>query len=239
MKEETMTNKNIFQRMLLATSKIEKVAKNLKVEISSTRNYKAVSEADVLNAVKPIEEECGIYSYPVERNIIENNVLTTVKEYNGNKTESNQLMMRLEVVYRFVNVDNPSEYIDIKTYGDGIDTGDKAPGKAMTYADKYALLKAYKIETGDDPDKEASGELKQVKKGKNEQKVTPYDFLSDAEKLRLEPINEGQKEIIKDYDKEEIKDYLIKCKKTKLSELTFGEAQDFIEQKQNKEKEVF
>ena len=44
MKEETMTNKNIFQRMLLATSKIEKVAKNLKVEISSTRNYKAVSD---------------------------------------------------------------------------------------------------------------------------------------------------------------------------------------------------
>ena len=28
----------------------------------------------------------------------------------------------------------------------------------MTYADKYALMKAYKISTGDDPDKEASEE---------------------------------------------------------------------------------
>ena len=37
---------------------------------------------------------------------------------------------------------------------------DKAPGKAMTYADKYALLKAYKIQTGDDPDAYPSGELK-------------------------------------------------------------------------------
>ena len=72
--------------------------------------------------------------------------------------------MRIEVEYRFVNVDNPSEFIDITTYGDGVDSQDKAPGKAMTYADKYALLKAYKIETGDDPDKEPSGELKAVKK---------------------------------------------------------------------------
>ena len=42
------------------------------------------------------------------------------------------------------------------TFGDGVDTQDKAPGKAMTYGDKYALLKAYKIVTGDDPDQNAS-----------------------------------------------------------------------------------
>ena len=36
---------------------------------------------------------------------------------------------------------------------------DKAPGKAMTYADKYALMKAYKMVTGDDPDQNASDDL--------------------------------------------------------------------------------
>ena len=66
--------------------------------------------------------------------------------------------MRLEITYRFINIDNTEEFIDITTYGDGLDTGDKAPGKAMTYGDKYALMKAYKISTGDDPDKEASPE---------------------------------------------------------------------------------
>ena len=35
---------------------------------------------------------------------------------------------------------------------DGLDPADKGSGKAMTYADKYALMKAYKIMTGDDPD---------------------------------------------------------------------------------------
>ena len=70
--------------------------------------------------------------------------------------------MRVETTYRFVNIEDPNEFVDIKTYGDGIDSVDKAPGKAMTYGDKYALLKAYKIITGDDPDQKASedGEIK-------------------------------------------------------------------------------
>ena len=169
---------NIYQKMLLATAQIEKVAKNLRVEMGRG-SYKAVSEADVLAAVKPIEIEHGIYSFPVARNVIETATLTTSKEYNGNKTESNQLFMRLETVYRFVNTEKPDEFIDITTYGDGIDSGDKAPGKAMTYADKYALLKAYKIETGDDPDKEGSAELKKVDNAKKaEVKADRIDDVS-------------------------------------------------------------
>ena len=160
-----MKEKNIYQKMLEATQKISNVKKNL--EVGSGKNqYKAVGERDVLNAVKPIEMECGIYSYPKVRKVIDTNVLTTTKEYNGQTVESKQLFMRLEVVYRFVNVDKPEEYIDITTYGDGVDSQDKAPGKAMTYADKYALLKAYKIETGDDPDKDPSENLKSVSKPK-------------------------------------------------------------------------
>jgi hypothetical protein len=141
---------------------IENVAKNFCVSVCKERSYKAVSEGDVLRAVKPIEIELGIFSYPFDRTIVETQVLTTKKEYNGNTTESNQLLMRIETIYRFVNVEKPDEFVDVKSYGDGVDSGDKAPGKAMTYADKYALLKAYKIETGDDPDKDGSGELKKA-----------------------------------------------------------------------------
>jgi hypothetical protein len=163
---------NIYQKMLLATAKIETVAKNLKIEMGKG-SYKAVGEGDVLRAVKPIEAELGIYSYPISRKLLETATLTTVKEYGGNKTESNQLYMRIDTTYRFVNVENPEEYIETTVYGDGIDSGDKAPGKAMTYADKYALLKAYKIETGDDPDKEASQELKKVDEPKKFDNVKP------------------------------------------------------------------
>lgn len=159
-----MENLNIWQKMSMATDKINKVAKNLKVGVGQSQ-YKAVGEADVLEAVKPIEIELGIYSYPIKREIVLQDTYTTTSEYKGEMKEKNTIFMRLKTTYRFVNIDKPDEFIDVDTYGDGVDSQDKAPGKAMTYSDKYALLKAYKIETGDDPDQNASQELgKKVEK---------------------------------------------------------------------------
>ena len=43
----------------------------------------------------------------------------------------------------------------------------------MTYADKYALMKAYKISTGDDPDNTASEEVKYTKKSETSKSETP------------------------------------------------------------------
>lgn len=150
---------NIYEKMSAITQEITAVAKNLKVG-EGKNSYKAVGEADVLAAVRPIEAKFGVYSYPLEREIVESAVLTNVKTYNGETYETKQQFIRLRTVYRFVNMEKTNEYIDITTYGDGVDPQDKAPGKAMTYADKYALLKAYKIITGDDPDQEKSEELK-------------------------------------------------------------------------------
>ena len=149
--------------MSAITDEINRVAKNLTVDVGKN-SYKAAGEADILAAVKPAESKYGIYSYPLEREIIETNVLTNIStDYNGNSAEKKQLFMRIRVVYRFINVDNPDQYIDIVSYGDGIDPGDKGCGKAMTYADKYALMKAYKIETGDDPDQNPSEPIKAIK----------------------------------------------------------------------------
>jgi hypothetical protein len=53
---------------------------------------------------------------------------------------------------RFANIDDPQDFIDVESCGHGIDTQDKGPGKAQSYAVKYALLKALGLETGDDAD---------------------------------------------------------------------------------------
>lgn len=159
---------NIYQRMLAITADMQTVAKNLLVPAGGGK-YRAVSETDVLNAVKPLEIRHGVYSYPVERRTISVDVLETEerrKDYDTKQYETirkTQFVYRIETRYRFVNVDLPNEYIDVVSYGDGIDSADKAPGKAMTYSDKYALLKAYKIQTGDDPDQDASPDYKNAK----------------------------------------------------------------------------
>ena len=152
---------NIFDRMSHISTELMTVAKNLEVGVGSSK-YKAVGEADVLRAVKPLEFKYRVYSYPISRRVIESGVLETegVDYKTKERVTKKQLYERIETTYRFVNIDNPSDYIEIISFADGIDSGDKSTGKAMTYSDKYALLKAYKIVTGDDPDQYASEELR-------------------------------------------------------------------------------
>ena len=49
-----------------------------------------------------------------------------------------------------VNIDNPSDLVTHSTFAHGMDGGDKAPGKAQTYAVKILLAKGFGIETGTD-----------------------------------------------------------------------------------------
>ena len=53
-----------------------------------------------------------------------------------------------------VNIDTPSE-VTHTTYAHGMDGGDKAPGKAQTYAMKILLVKGFGIETGEDEESRA------------------------------------------------------------------------------------
>ena len=185
---------NIYEKMSAITAEITAVAKNLNVGWGKNQ-YKAVGEADVLAAVKPIEEKHKVYSYPFKRSIIESGILTSTK---SDGSETRQQFMRLETVYRFVDMEKPESFIDITTYGDGVDSQDKAPGKAMTYADKYALLKAYKIITGDDPDQDYSKDLKKKESKKtaapainkestiSKQKLTALKKLLEEKGIRPE-----------------------------------------------------
>lgn len=161
-----MESKNIFRRMADITAELQTVAKNLNVETGRGKSYKAVSERDIIDAVKPLEYKHGVYSYPVSRRVLESQTLESENEYQGKVTKKTTFFTRIETVYRFVNVDDPEDYIETTTFAEGIDPQDKGSGKAMTYADKYALMKGYKISTGDDPDQNGSEETHYTTKGK-------------------------------------------------------------------------
>ena len=207
---------NIYEKLSAITAEIGVVEKNLNVKVSSNSSYKAVSERDVLDAVKPIEQKYRVYSYPANRRIIDRDVLTKETEYNGTITRTNTLFMRVETVYRFVNIDKPDEFIETTVYGDGLDTGDKASGKAMTYADKYALMKAYKLSTGDDPDKEASPEHGYEKKAEPKATTKQIALVEDL------------------YTDEETERICKKAKITKIEDLTVAQASVLIQKRVDK-----
>ena len=97
--------------------------------------YSIVSHDAVTAKVRPALLEAGIVYYPVECRTSQT----------GNRTEAHMTV-------RFVNVDDPEDCFQVESFGYGIDDQDKGPGKAMSYAVKYALLKTLGLETGDDPD---------------------------------------------------------------------------------------
>lgn len=71
---------------------------------------------------------------------------------NGNRTE-------IDACVTFINIDDPNDRIEVDSVGYGVDSQDKGPGKAISYAYKYAILKALCVETGDDPDLDQNAEF--------------------------------------------------------------------------------
>jgi len=124
---------SLHQRLHAVMKEIAHIPK----ETKQGMRYAIVSHDAVTEKVKPLLVKYGILCYPTELFISQE----------GNRT-SVQLKMR------FQNVDEPMESIDVPSAGYGIDDQDKGPGKAMSYAVKYALLKTFNLETGDDPDLE-------------------------------------------------------------------------------------
>lgn len=147
---------NLYQRMLQVSTEVMNVEKNMKVG-TGYNSYSAVADYDVVVAVKKAEAKHGVISIPVNQEIVESKVIETISvNNNGQETKKYQYVDIVKMTVRFINVDNPSESIEVTSYGRGIDTADKGFGKASTYARKYCLLNAYKIATGEDPDKDAS-----------------------------------------------------------------------------------
>lgn len=165
---------NIYQRIDAITSELAVVAKNLTVQTGKDRSYKAVGERDIIDAVKPLEHKYGVMSYPVSREILDDETLTSESTgYNGTPVVKTTFYIKIRTKYRFVNIEKPEEFIETETISDGIDSGDKGGGKAMTYGDKYALMKVYKISTGEDPDQTASVETKYTQNTREKAPKTP------------------------------------------------------------------
>lgn len=135
MQEENMEKiLNIYQRVNCVMKDVTYVKKeNKKVN----GMYTFVSHDAVTGTLHEPMSKYGIVMIP---NIAE-------LEQDGNRTK-----VKMEI--SFINIDHPEDKIVITQYGYGIDPQDKGIGKAQSYAVKYALLKLFCLETGDDVEKD-------------------------------------------------------------------------------------
>jgi len=130
---------NIFQRVNAVRKVVKYVQKDKSVD-TGRGTYRAVTHDFVTAMVRPAMIEHGIICYPV---LIESAMFPPVE---GAKQS------RYEATYdfHFVNEEEPTDRLTIRMQAHAMDNADKAPGKALSYAKKYAVLKLFEIETGED-----------------------------------------------------------------------------------------
>ena len=143
---------NIYQKLI----EVRKVAPYLKKENQSTQ-YKYVSSSQVLQTLKTRMDELQLLLIP---KITGHNIITETIEYTdtykgqSKPKKTTTYFTELEMEFTWVNAENPEETIVCPWYGQGVDiAGEKGVGKALTYAEKYFMLKFFNIATDkDDPD---------------------------------------------------------------------------------------
>jgi hypothetical protein len=179
--------KNIHQRLAAVMVKVDYIKKDKKV---GEGGYMAVTHDVVASEVRPFFVENGILISPT---IVKHSVVET-----GTKTTKGTPIIRLEaeIAVSFVNVDQPTDRETIIVLAHANDQGDKAPGKALSYAVKYAILKILLIETGENEEGRNAGEDEQMDADRIVEleaafkaETNPAELKALAEKARQEARN--------------------------------------------------
>jgi len=133
---------NLRQKLALVRQRLAYVQKR---GYNQRSNYNYVTAADIAGAVGDILAELGVVVVPRLESISHESARTGRAEA--------EHVARVVMTYTFMDVDTAEEII-VKVAGEGLDSGDKAPYKAMTGALKYALLQSFLLATGDDPEED-------------------------------------------------------------------------------------
>ena len=140
---------NIYQKLI----EVRKSVPYLKKEAEGYQ-FKYTSSSQVLGNLKAAMDELGLLLIPT---VTDKKV--TIDTYEkidgkGNAKRTVDYFTEINVTFTWINAENPEEKIECPWYGQGVDTaGEKGVGKALTYAEKYFMLKFFNIPTDkDDPD---------------------------------------------------------------------------------------
>lgn len=135
---------NLFQRINEVRKGIDYIQKDKSVSTGGG-SYKAVTHDAVTALVREHMVKHEVVCYPV---LVDS--LMNPKEVNANMETAKQARYEATYDFVFVNADDPQDRLTIRVQAHAMDNADKAPGKALSYAKKYAILKLFEIETGED-----------------------------------------------------------------------------------------
>lgn len=165
MTEQQNPLRNLMQRINEVRRGIGYVQKDKNVSTGTSGSYKAVTHDQVTALVRSHMIDAGIVCYPV---LVASRVADTMDK--DGKLPCRNIRYEATYDFTFANCDDPKDAITLRIESHAMDNQDKAPGKALSYAKKYAILKLFEIETGEDDESRVK-------------ETETFDLLSWSEKI--------------------------------------------------------
>ena len=135
---------------------------------------------DVYNALAPMLAEHGLCILP--------RMLSRSVEERINKNGTALFYVTVEAEFDLVAAEDGSKHT-IRTYGEAMDSGDKATNKAMSAAYKYACMQAFAIPTEGDNDADSTThEVAAAKKKTHRPTDGALDALDDRRRRQIEKL---------------------------------------------------
>ncbi|MDQ0091626.1 hypothetical protein J2T12_005066 [Paenibacillus anaericanus] len=141
---------NLYEKLIEVRKEVPYIQK-----ADQGAQYQYTGSSRVLTAVIAKMNELGLLLVPAITNPSLHESPIEYKDEFGNVTKrTTTYFTELEMTMTWINAEMPEEQISVPWYGQGVDiAGEKGVGKALTYAEKYFMLKFFNIATDkDDPD---------------------------------------------------------------------------------------
>lgn len=172
---EVIMENNVEVKKLNVYQKINEVKKAVKnftkdAETSGKGAYSYTSGTQILSAIKEKMEEVGLLFIPVGTEHRGYQTYNYQNSYGDNKTD---FLVDGKLFYEWIDIDNPTDRqrVEFEYYGQQNDLS-KAFGSALTYSERYILLKSLGVPTDeDDPDKKSEDKPQAKVKNKKETQV--------------------------------------------------------------------
>lgn len=148
---------SLYEKLYNVMCESEPLEKNMTVG-SGKNSYKAVSESDLLNIIKPLFKKYKLIIFPIDGDIKDHVMQFEKTDYEGKQQKNLRAMTELKVKYRILDIET-GEHQDVIGFGNGADPQDKGAGKAFTYSFKNVLSKTFMLFSGEDTDNTHSDDI--------------------------------------------------------------------------------
>lgn len=195
---------NLFQKLVEVRKSIGSLHKDAK---GYNNNYQYVTGSQILSKIQDAMNYYNVLLFP---KLLTQEVKTReYKTRNGKTVVEYTVFGQME--FTWINADNPVDKLEVPfAYAGSQDDMARALGSALTYAERYFLIKSFNLPTdGDDPDSNQYNQHKNYNNQKNyQQQPQQQQYRNPQPPMQQQQVNADGEKMITAEQKQKLKNAL-------------------------------